>query len=259
MTPMSFYNRRQQRLVGEIRQPVGTPRGWAIITHGLAGHRGQPHMRLLAEAAVAAGYSTVFYDSTNSFGASGGTLDLLTPTTHLHDLEDVIAHVESHHKASGPYLLMGHSLGSFAVLTYTLTYPENVAALAPLSAVVGGDASWQSWQNADPKLFADWHRTGMYPKVNDLNPGQSGHISWAYMTDMKHYDLLRDAGQITVPTLLIVGDHDRSTPPHTQLQLKTAITGPAELHVLKDCGHTYHAAEQLAEVRAIVDGWLTGR
>lgn len=255
LTPLSFYNRRQQRLVGEILTPAES-KGWAFISHGLGGSRAQPHMKLLADCALAAGYTTVFFDHANSFGASGGALDQLTPTTHLHDLEDVIAHCEQQHKAEGQYLLMGHSLGSFAILHYAAHHPDKVAAIAPLSAVLGGEASWNAWQNADPKAFADFHRVGTMPKPNSLNPSQVGQISWNYITDLKHHDILKLAPQITVPALLIVGAQDRSTPVHTQLKLKQKLKGMVEKHIIPDCSHTFRAPEHLAGVREILSKWL---
>ena len=253
--PFSFYNRRQQRISGELLVPPDA-KGWAVIVHGLGGSRAEPQMKMLAEAAVSAGYATIFYDASNSFGASGGTLDQLTPTTHIHDLEDVIAYCEAQKKAAAPYVLLGHSLGSFAILHYAAHNLDKVAAIAPLSAVLGGDATWQAWQNADPKLFADWHRTGSYPKANPLNPSQTGSIGWNYIADMKHYDMLKEAPQITAPALLMVGARDRMTPPHTQLQLKDKLAGPVEKTIIDDCGHTYHQPEHLARVKEVVTGWL---
>lgn len=62
--------------------------------------------------------------------------------------------------------------------------------------------------------------------------------------------------QISVPTLVAVGDTDQLTPPSEAREIHAGVAG-SRLHVFERCGHL-PPMEQPAETSALLRAWLTG-
>lgn len=62
--------------------------------------------------------------------------------------------------------------------------------------------------------------------------------------------------QVSVPTLVAVGDTDQLTPPSEAREIHAGVTG-SRLHVFERCGHL-PPMEQPAETSALLRAWLTG-
>jgi 3-oxoadipate enol-lactonase len=74
---------------------------------------------------------------------------------------------------------------------------------------------------------------------------------------LRDCDLTADAPKIRVPTLVVVGDQDGSTPPGLVKATADLISG-AEFEIIKDCGHLpcIEQPERLAELLA---GFVNGK
>ena len=68
-------------------------------------------------------------------------------------------------------------------------------------------------------------------------------------------DVRASVDLITAPTLVMVGAHDRVTPPDCAAELHAAIPG-SRLVVLEDCGHC-PPMELPDVVNAMLDDWFT--
>jgi pimeloyl-ACP methyl ester carboxylesterase len=64
-------------------------------------------------------------------------------------------------------------------------------------------------------------------------------------------------GSISVPTLVLVGDHDALTPPERSREIAAAIPG-AKLVVVPDCGHASTIERPEAVNRALIE-WISAR
>ena len=58
--------------------------------HGLSGSKDELHIKSIATTFVENGYTTVRFDTTNTFGESYGRYEDATLTTYYEDLEDVL-------------------------------------------------------------------------------------------------------------------------------------------------------------------------
>lgn len=229
------------------------PKGLAIVMHGLSGNRKQPHIRVFADAFRDAGFTVVTFDTTNTFGESDGKYEDATITNYYSDLEDVIAWAGKQPWFSTPFILVGHSLGSFCTAHYAEHHRKDVKALAPISAVISGDLLEKA---KGPVKMKQWEKTGWLEEESASFPGRIKRLKWHFALDARKYDLLPLADRLTMPVLMIVGDRDKGTPPAHQKLLYDLLPGKKELHIIKNAPHTYWEPEHLEEIRNIFAGWI---
>jgi len=82
------------------------------------------------------------------------------------------------------------------------------------------------------------------------------HLPWSHIADRLKYDLLPDAHKLSMPTLLIVGENDTSTPPDQARILYDALPGPKELHIIVGAPHTFRSADHLGELKTTIRQWI---
>lgn len=243
--------------ISVLLEKADQPKGLAIILHGLGGFKEQGHIEAFAEAFKESGYTVLRFDATNSFNESEGQFENASVTKHYQDLEDIIAWAKKQDWYIEPFVLAGHSLGGIAVLLYALNFPKEVKAVAPISTVVSGQLRLEAH-----KLFLgeehlkDWQKTGWYEYESFSKPGLIKRLPWSHMEDNLKYDILPKADKLNLPVLLIVGEHDTSTPFTHQQMLYEKLPGPKELHIIKGATHTFHNQEYLTEIKQIFKNWI---
>jgi pimeloyl-ACP methyl ester carboxylesterase len=225
----------------------------AFIIHGLSGSKDQPHIIQLRETFINSGFTTISFDTAFSFGESEGDSIHATATSYLHDLEDVIewASNEPWHKEH--FFIGGHSLGGLSSILYTADHGKKVKGLFPLASAVSGALSTVS---KDPNFIREWKNRGYFEKVSKSLPGKQGKIGWGLKEDLDTYDALQVAGSIRCPAILIVGENDSSTPPSTQMELNTALSGQTELHVIPGMGHNPTSKHELDQMKNLMERWI---
>ena len=248
-----FIKNRKGQKLATVLELVGDSRGLAFIMHGLGGFKEQPHIRAFAEAFLSQKYSVVTFDTANTLGESEGTIEEASITSYYQDLEDIIAWAREQEWYREPFILVGHSLGGICVGLYAANFPRRVKALAPISTVVSGQLSRD---NMPKEELDNWEKSGWLVKESNSKPGFFRRIPWSEMKDRLQYDLLSRANQLTMPTLLIVGEKDHTTPLAHQELLFTELPGKKELHVIKDGEHTFRQKEQLQEIKKIINKWI---
>ncbi len=74
---------------------------------------------------------------------------------------------------------------------------------------------------------------------------------------IQKYDILPQAGKLTMPVLLAVGENDPGTTiAHQKKFLKALPEGKKELYTIKSAFHTFRSKEHLAELKRIFDQWI---
>ncbi|MDE1966224.1 MAG: alpha/beta fold hydrolase [Patescibacteria group bacterium] len=252
---MKFFikNRHGLKMAVVVETPEH-PKALAFVMHGLSGNKEELHLRTFAEAFKERGFTVVRFDTTNTFGESEGRYEDATVTNYFEDLEDAIDWAKGQSWYREPFWLAGHSLGGLCIGLYAEKYPERVAALAPIAGVVSGKLSIEKRALHDADELEAWKKTGWYEEESESKPGLIKRLPWSHMEDRLKYDLLPDAGKLTMPVLLIVGDQDR-----TMLEVEAldrAITGPKELHVIRGAPHVFKEPEHLAEIKGIFLKWI---
>jgi pimeloyl-ACP methyl ester carboxylesterase len=144
-------------------------------------------------------------------------------------------------------VLLGHSLGGAVVMTLALVRPHLLrglilagtgSRLRVLPAILEGVLAdfdptvrlivqTAYAREADPRLVAQGVEI-----MSQVEP----KVLWGDFTACDRFDIGQRLGEITHPTLVIVGEDDRLTPPKYSERLAGAISG-ARLAVLAGAGH----------------------
>jgi proline iminopeptidase len=178
--------------------------------------------------------------------------------------------------------VLGHSFGGFIALEYALRYPERLShlilldtaptldygaeieanarckgatqeQLAALDASAEDEAeSWRLWKVIEPLYFytydADLAERVMGKTLISVEAGEAGDAI------VEDWDLTPRLGEISAPTLILVGRDDFICPPSQARILHEGIQN-SELVVFKNSGHFTHVEEPEAFFDA-VRGWL---
>lgn len=263
MDKIFIKNRKNQNVrVCIDTQSAPEQKGLAFIMPGLGAHHNKLRFRSMAKILNTHGYVVVSFDPTNSVGESDGDYADATFTNYFEDLEDVIKWSKDNLNSQvqkaryvEPFILVGHSLGGMGITLYAEKYPEQVKALAPLSATISGKLSIE----ARPKEEIEkWKELGYQEKIRKSN-GDVNRLKWSHMEDRLKYDNLVNAQNIKVPVLMIVGENDPVTPPKHQQLLFDAISTPSdnkELHVIKNADHEANSEDALPQVLNLFENWL---
>jgi len=228
-------------------------KGLAFVMHGQGGFKEQSHIQAIADAFKKFNYSVVRFDTTCSLRESGGDISDVSITQSHADLEDVVKWAEKQKWYQSPFALAGHSLGGICTALFAKKNPEKVKLLAPISTVVSGKLIKEAYSK---KEIEEWERKGYRIEMSKSKPGVQKRIKWSSYTDWQKYDLLINAGRLTMPVLFAAGEFDTSTPPRHQKLLFDKIKGKKEFHIIKGSPHTFRKTNHLKEIRQIFDRWL---
>lgn len=236
-----------------VIDPAPHARGVAFVLHGLSGFKEQPHIVAAAQALNHHGFTVVRYDGSNSFGEGGGRIEDATPTTFIHDLEDVLAWAKSQVWFAGQLVLCGHSMGGLAVALYAEQHPQEVFAVAPMAPVVSGKLCRETYSKED---LEKWQTTGWREDYSKSKPGRLRRLPWSHQEDRMRYDLVPLAGNLKMPALIIVGEKDEVCPPrHQQIFLDAIPAGKKELAIIPGAPHTSRDPEQIAAIARVLGEW----
>jgi len=253
MEKLTIQNRKSQKIVVLLEQ-AQNQKELVIIAHGLSGNKEEPHIIKFAEVFREKQYTVVRFDTTNTFGESDGKYEDATVTSYKEDLEDVIAWAKKQSWYKEPFVLVGHSLGGITTILYSEEHPQEVKALAPISAVISGKLSMET-----PKYIStreNWEKEGWLIEKSSTSPSGTKKLPWSHMIDRLKYDVLPNTNKLTMPVLCIVGDKDESTPQEHQKFFYQKLLGRKEIHIIKDAPHSFKAPEHLKEIKEIFSKWI---
>lgn len=205
-------------------------------------------------------YKVIIYDH-RGHGRSDKPKDEYSIQTLANDLHSLLQVLDLEQVT-----LVGHSMGGMAALQFVLDHPDNVSKLVligataktsrslrvfvwilrhliPYQAFAKGSIKFKCYEPpSEPVINAIIECALMTPK----------HAAFACFTEYtKHYDLRDKVASIKVPTLIVVGAQDKSTPPEMSRYLHNHIEG-SQLEIIPDCGHMAHIEkpDELNEVIA---------
>jgi pimeloyl-ACP methyl ester carboxylesterase len=178
------------------------------------------------------------------------------PFTVYDLVEDVAAVLDAEDVSSAVWA--GLSIGGFLSLRAALVRPERVSALVLMDTDAGAETRWKTvkyramewaWRTLGPRsvvsavmplmfgkstfasqpgLVEDYRERFMKLGVETIRPGLDAITG--------RDDLGARLGEITVPTLVIVGEEDRTLPPANARRMARGIPG-AELVIVPGAGH----------------------
>jgi len=251
----TFIKNREDEKLCVVVEQAKVPGKLAFVMHGLGGNKDQGHIRAMAEAFLETGYTVVTFDTTNTFGESGGSYEDATITSYYADLQDVMNWASKQSWYVEPFIICGHSLGGISTALFAEKYPERIKALAPISTVVSGKISLEAHKLlSNLENLEEWKRDGV--RVTKSHDGTKvKRLKWSHMEDRLKYDLIPGVNRLTMPVLMIVGEKDDPTPLVHQRILYDKLPGKKEIHVIKGALHSFYELQEQAELKRIVKAW----
>jgi len=155
------------------------------------------------------------------------------------------------------FSLLGFSMGGMIAQQAAFDFPKRIEKLVLYGSAAVGDLPhrFESWEasiarigreGVEPtadKTVATWFVDGKdhpyYPACREACRGAHAPSCITVMRAMQGWTSVKRLGEIKMPTLVIVGDKDRSTKVSDSLVLWEGIPG-AQLCVLPDCAHGAH-------------------
>ena len=236
------------------------------LTHGIGGTGADfaPLVRLLAPR-----FQVLTWD-VRGFGASDRPADGYSISRFAQDLAGLLDQI-----GAAQAVIMGTSMGGTISQRFILDFPERVAAAVIMSTSSEvnerGRERWTSQADAiEREGFAAYTRRTRPPEHTEEylrahpelleaeerrirnNPDSRAYAQVARA--VADYNYTAELEQVRVPTLVLVGSEDTSTPPGGSVIISRRIPG-AELHILPGYGHSLYrdAPEQVA---ALVTAFL---
>ena len=251
----STTNRYGLKIIGEVLIPEHSI-GLSFVVHPLGGHTQQHIMQTLAQTLFDNNYMVVNFDATHSFGESEGNHERATIQFHYEDLVDIISWSKSQKWYTEPFVLVGYSLGGYAVARYAEEYSFEVKAVFPHALLVSGELSHEAYEKNGE--LRKWKESGWRITKSQSKPGLVKRLPWAHMEERLKHDLLPGALQITAPILFVVGEKDESCPPEHNKMFFDAVENAKEreFHIVKNAPHTFREPEHLKELSKLFDNWL---
>jgi pimeloyl-ACP methyl ester carboxylesterase len=168
--------------------------------------------------------------------------------------------------------MIGFSMGGMIAQQAVLDCPKRIASLVLYGTSAAGSLPdrFESWDTSIERIqtqgveatadrtVASWFVKGTedpyYPTCREACRGASLQQCVTVMRAMKHWSSIERLSEMQAPTLILVGDKDRSTKPAESIMLWKKIAG-AELCVLPNAAHGAHM-EKPALFSSIVADFL---
>lgn len=205
----------------------------AVVAHGLSDVHDSRPLEATASALLEAGYNVLRWDSTHSWGRSGGTIDKVTLSGVREDLEDVLSELRHEPWSRPNFILAGHSLGGAAALQYAVGHPDKVDRLILIAPVVAGKLLAS---RLHPAIRTAWRIIGRLPQ-----PGQwRKYYRYELLTDALRYNGLSLARRLDIPVIAIAASRDHYIPLEHVRQLITAVNNEhGRLIVINEADHWF--------------------
>lgn len=256
MQKFSIKNRKGLKMVVVVKIPE-KPIGLAFTMHGLGGFKEQPHVQAVADVFYDNNFTSVLFDTTNTFGESEGDYQDATVEQYYQDFEDLVSWAENQAWYQKPFLIAGHSLGGYSVVRFAETYPELIKGLFAFAPFISGKMSIESRNCFMPEELNEWKKTGFQIKQSESKPGVIKKLPWSHMEERQKHDLMPNISKITMPILIVVGEKDTSIPPNHQKILFEAIPSKnKKMVIVPGAPHTFRETEHLNQLKEIFNNWL---
>lgn len=170
--------------------------------------------------------------------------------------------------------LLGFSMGGMIAQQVALDYPDRIESLVLYGSAARGDLPhrFESWDDAIARIERDGveaiiHKTSStwfvegeshpcFPATREAGRGANKESCVVAMRAIQKWSSIERLSELKIPTLVIVGDKDRSTTPADSIVLWENIAG-SQLCVIPGSAHGTHA-EKPELFNKVVSEFLIG-
>jgi pimeloyl-ACP methyl ester carboxylesterase len=172
------------------------------------------------------------------------------------------------------FALLGHSMGGMIAQQLALDHAGRVEKLvlygtAPSGKLPGRFETFaesiarierEGIAGVAERIPATWLRTGSahpaYPLLREIASGASAEAALAALRAVDKWDVRPRLAELRMPTLVLTGDRDRSTPPDEAFALWRGLPD-ARLCIAPNCAHAVHL-DSPALFNAVLGEFLAG-
>jgi alpha-beta hydrolase superfamily lysophospholipase len=268
MPEFTFAGSGGHELLVHVWETPQTPRALVLLAHGFGEHAGRyDHV---ATALSAAGYLVIAPDH-HGHGRSSGPRAQVSFRAAVADLDHVVNQQTEIHPGL-PMFLLGHSMGGAIALRYAIGYQNRLAGLIlsgplviveahPVAKLVGSLLArvlpGAPTIKLDPALVSrDPAVVAAYRSDPLVHHGAIPAVTASEFV-IHASSIMRDASQITLPTLLLWGTGDQLCPPAgAEAVAKCIASSDLTLHAYPGLYHEILNEPEQAEVLDAIIDWL---
>lgn len=222
-------------------------RGVVFLMHGFLSFKEHPLLSETAKIFKENNFTTILFDTTNSFGESYGEMEDATITGYSEDLEDLIGETRKR-KWYRTIFLVGHSMGGYCVADYAARNKDVKSLILFTPKVMGDIPNEAEKEELERRGFVEWE--------SHSSPGIFKRKGCKYFEEEKNCNLLKIAENIKCPVLIISGDNDKVIPIEQQRMLFDKLNGKKKIHIVENGDHNLEGWEKSKEMADLIKNWI---
>ena len=237
-------------IFGNTHEPRGTPAGIVLIGHGFKGYKDYGMFPRIAEAMARRGLIAHRFNFSHSgmtnLTATFERADLFEKDSwnkQVYDLRAVIEALATR-EVNGrllPFVLFGHSRGGVSVLLTAGRFAGDETV--PQPAGVASASAPAACNSLTEEQAQSLMEQGFLPSPSSRT-GQDLRVGRIFLAEQLEqpddHDLLRIAGRITCPVLLLHGETDPTVPAACAKHIADAVPGSPQVTIIPGADHVYN-------------------
>ncbi|MEE8460473.1 MAG: alpha/beta hydrolase [Phycisphaerales bacterium] len=270
-TPWQIDGAEGEPIFGDMHMPASPPVGVVLVAHGFKGYKDYGMFPRVAEAMAARGLIAHRFNFSHS-GMTNQTASFARPdlferdtwNKQVYDLRAVMDAVTAGTLEGRelPLVLFGHSKGGVSVLLTAgrsagddgVPRPAGVVSVSAPSTCNSLTLQQQQSLTEQGFLLSPSSRTGQELRIGRIYLAEQ-------LDDPPNHDLLKIAGRIACPVLIVHGEDDPTVPAACAGQIAAACRGEPQVEIVTGADHVFNTPNPLppdAEPSTQLDAMLTG-
>lgn len=245
---LTFRDRHGHNVAAILSRPNGATSRLAVLCHGFLSGKNSTTNKTLTRLLNEQGLATLRFDFFGQ-GESDGPFEAITTTLAIAQTEAALDLVAA--KGYDRIGLVGSSFGGL-VAVLTTARRQDITCLALKCPVV--DFAEELRSTFGSEELARWQATGTIPNI--MGGLDRVRLQYSFYEDCLEQIAYGPAERITVPTLIVQGDHDECVPLHQSRRLHEALGGLKRLDLLPGADHQFTRGEDFLQMTTSISDWL---
>ncbi|MFH1506080.1 MAG: alpha/beta hydrolase [archaeon] len=230
---ITFHNSKGDKLVGILSNPTEDKEKIVLICHGLASNKDRPIYVKMEEALNKNNIATFRFDFFGQ-GKSEGKFEEITMTELVDDILQAVLFLKI--KGYSEFGIFGSSMGGTAAIIAATRIEELYVLAIRCSSI---DYHSKLLKKKTKEYLEDWKEKGFVLKRGF--DGRMERLNYTMVEDVVKYDGFEACKEIGVPTILVHGEKDESSPVE-QVKKAAKLIKNCKLEILKGVGHHFTEA-----------------
>ena len=225
-----FQNSKGDKLVGVLSNPVENKEKIVIICHGLASNKDRPIYVKMEEILNKNNIATFRFDFFGQ-GESKGKFEEITMTELVDDILQAVLLLKT--KGYFKFGIFGSSMGGTAAIIAATRIEELYVLAIRCSSI---DYHSKLLKKRTKEYLEDWKEKGFVLKRGF--DGRMEKLNYTMVEDVAKYNGFEACKEIEVPTIIVHGSKDESSPVE-QAKKAAKLIKNCKLEILKGVGHHF--------------------